>query len=186
MFFSSRSWVKSHCSKEQVETPPFVLPGSSQPGPVSPLRPHHWSLITLSLEPVATSDCPAVPEHDTFTHLGLCLCCLLYLESPFLLIFLSVNTWYLQGQDHMPVILWSLHCIFMTHFCGIFQVRCGCLYTFLFCSTVHALMRKSLVTHLRSPNTSQVADNCLITENSDFANNRALHIMSMQIFVKWS
>lgn len=82
-FFSSRSWIKSHCSKEKVETPPFVLPGFSQPGPVSPLRPHHWSLITLSLEPVATLDCPAVSEHDTFMLLGLCLCCFLYLESPF-------------------------------------------------------------------------------------------------------
>ena len=55
-FFSSRSWIKSHCSKGKVETPPFVLLGFSQPGPVSfsGLITGHWSLSPWSLWPLET------------------------------------------------------------------------------------------------------------------------------------
>lgn len=91
---------------DQVEISLFRLQGPSQPGPISPLRPYH---LSLSVEPLATSDCSEAPQYDTCALLGLGLNTVLlplsgipYSSNLFLIL---VNSWYLQGQDHMLILL---------------------------------------------------------------------------------
>lgn len=91
---------------DQVEISLFPLQGPSQPGSISPLRPYR---LSLSVEPLATSDCSEAPQYDTCTLLGLGLSTVLLPLSgiPFSsnFFFILVNSWYLQGQDHMLILL---------------------------------------------------------------------------------
>lgn len=150
VLFSSRNWTKSHCRMDQVEIPLFPLQGPSQSGPISPLRPYH---LSPSVEPLATSDCSAAPQYDTSTLLGLGLYTVLLPLSgiPF-----SSNFFFLgkllvssRSRSHADPSCKAFSA-YLLHISVEF-FKSGMALNFLSCSIVQALMQKSLVIHLCSP-----------------------------------
>lgn len=119
-----------------------------------------------------------------FTLLGLCLCCFLCLEFPFLLIFYLVKLLISsRSRSHAsPSVKTFLH-IYDT-----FLRNFSCwawLYTFPVCSTMHALMYMLLLYNACLLFTfvppSRVSDKMLNDRNTD----RALYTINTPIFVKW-